>query len=315
MLTLVNNPLAYTAQHNLGKTTIDYQRSIERLSSGLKINRGADGPAALVISEKQRAQIAGLHQAVDNTEKAVALIQTAEGALNEINTLLVKVRSLAIDSANEGVNDTDALEANQAEIDNALDTINRIADNTQFGTKKLLDGSAGIEGITSDPASVTFLKATEETTIGQYSITVDTAGERATITAATAQGSALAAAEVLTINGVSIDLFAGDTQAQVVARINDFSAQTGVEADTNGAGGETRLYSTAFGSNATISVISSLPSAADTSGFANALVSDEGVDVVATIGTDQVVGHGNVVAVDVGDAKGLNLQIATTRRI
>ena len=132
---------------------------LRRLSSGLKINRGADGPAALVISEKQRAQIAGLNQAIDNTEKAASVVQTAEGALNEINSLLVKVRSLAIDSANSGVNDDDALAANQAEITNALDTINRIANNTQFGTKKLLDGSAGISGTASD-ADVTFLKGT-----------------------------------------------------------------------------------------------------------------------------------------------------------
>ena len=180
-LTIANNPLALTAQHNLGKTTVSYQKSLERLSSGLKVNRGADGPAALVISEKQRAQIAGLNQAVDNTEKAVALVQTAEGALNEINSLLVKVRSLAIDSANEGVNDDDALAANQAEIDNALDTINRIANNTQFGTKKLLDGSAGIEGIPSTPSTVTFLQATEDTVEGQYTITVDTAGTRAAV--------------------------------------------------------------------------------------------------------------------------------------
>ena len=102
-----------------------------------------------MISEKQRAQISGLRAAVDNTEKAVAVVQTAEGALNEINSLLVQVRSLAIDSANTGVNDEDALAANQAEIANALDTINRIANDTQFGEKKLLDGSAGLSGTTT----------------------------------------------------------------------------------------------------------------------------------------------------------------------
>ncbi|MFM7564316.1 MAG: flagellin, partial [Planctomycetota bacterium] len=140
-------------------------RSIERLSSGLKVNRGADGPAALVISEKQRAQISGLRTAIDNTEKAVSVVQTAEGALSEINSLLVKVRGLALDSANTGVNDDDALAANQAEITNALDTINRIANNTQFGTKKLLDGSAGKTGTASD-ADVTFLKAGSSTSAG-----------------------------------------------------------------------------------------------------------------------------------------------------
>ena len=134
-LTIANNVSSLTAQHNLGRASKGVARSVERLSSGVKVNRGADGPAALVISEKQRAQIAGLQAAIENSEKAVSLVQTAEGALSEINSLLVKVRSLAIDSANSGVNDADALAANQAEIDNALDTINRIANNTQFGNK------------------------------------------------------------------------------------------------------------------------------------------------------------------------------------
>ena len=310
-LAIANNSLALTAQHNLGRSTVDFQRSLERLSSGLKVNRGADGPAALVISEKQRAQIAGLNQAIDNSEKAVALVQTAEGALTEINNLLVKVRSLAIDSANSGVNDEDALAANQAEIDNALDTINRIANNTQFGTKKLLDGSAGIQGVASQPNSVTFLNATEQTQEGQFAITVDTAGERASVESGAPHGNGLAADEILTINGVNIDLVAGLTQGQVVDRINDFTAQTGVIADTGGTGGATRLYTDSFGADATLSVISNLdPSAGDTSEFANTTTNATGTDVVVTIGTDQFTGNGNVVTADGGAAKGLSLSIA-----
>ena len=118
-LSITNNVASLNAQSNLTRANSNLAKSVERLSSGLKINRGSDGPAALVISEKQRAQIAGLNQAIENSEKAVSLVQTAEGALTEINSLLVKVRSLAIDSANAGVNDNDALAANQAEIANA----------------------------------------------------------------------------------------------------------------------------------------------------------------------------------------------------
>ena len=113
-LVIANNPLALVAQNNLAKTTVDLSRSLERLSSGFKVNRGADGPAALVISEKLRAQIAGLKAAITNSEKAVSLVQTAEGALTEINNLLVKIRSLAIDSGNAGVNDAETLAANRA---------------------------------------------------------------------------------------------------------------------------------------------------------------------------------------------------------
>ncbi len=93
MLGIASNVGALNAQHNLSRASDKLNTSIERLSSGFKINRGADGPAALVISEKQRAQISGLRAAIDNSEKAVAVVQTAEGALNEINSLLVRLSS------------------------------------------------------------------------------------------------------------------------------------------------------------------------------------------------------------------------------
>src|SRR5580765_6734202 len=104
-LSVTNNIASLTAQNNLTRTSSMLSKSLERLSSGLKVNRGADGPAALVISEQQRAQISGLKTALDNTNKAVSLVQTGEGALNEMNSLLNKARSLALDSANAGVND------------------------------------------------------------------------------------------------------------------------------------------------------------------------------------------------------------------
>jgi len=175
-----NNVLALNAQHSLGRASSALSKSLEHLSTGFKINRGADGPAALVISEKQRAQIAGLQQAIENSEKAVTMVQTAEGALAEINSLLVKVRSLALDSANEGVNDSDALTANQAEITNALETINRIANNTQFGTKKLLDGSLS-SGTISNPAISSFTPTSM--TAGTYDVTISAAGAAGSLAA------------------------------------------------------------------------------------------------------------------------------------
>ena len=127
---------------------------MEKLSSGFRVNRAADDPAGLVISEQFRAQIAGLNRAVQNSEGSINMIQTAEGALNEINNLLVGMRELAIHAANEGFNDENQLAADQAEITNAISTINRISANTQFGTKKLLDGSvANVAVITSSNTS------------------------------------------------------------------------------------------------------------------------------------------------------------------
>lgn len=307
MLGIQNNVSALNAQHNLSRSQSNLNTSIERLSSGFKVNRGADGPAALVISEKQRAQIAGLKTAIDNTDKAVSVVQTAEGALTEINSLLVKARSLSIDSANTGVNDADALAANQAEIDNVLDTINRIAANTQFGDSNLLDGSSGLQGTASD-ADVTFLKATSDTSAGSYAVAVTTVAERANTNAGTDQTAALAAAETLTLNGVSISLNAGLDQNAVVDRINEFSGQTGVVADVDGTA--TRLRTESFGTAATIDVISDTAAAGTSSGFGTTLVQDSGVNIAGTIGGNAATGSGNVLTGSAGASQGIMVSIA-----
>ena len=307
MLGIQTNVSALNAQHNLSRSQSNLNTSIERLSSGFKVNRGADGPAALVISEKQRAQIAGLKTAIDNTDKAVAVVQTAEGALTEINSLLVKARSLSIDSANTGVNDADALAANQAEIDNVLDTINRIAANTQFGDSNLLDGSSGLQGTASD-ADVTFLKATSDTSAGSYAVAVTTVAERANTNAGSDQTAALAAAETLTLNGVSISLNAGLDQNAVVDRINEFSGQTGVVADVDGTA--TRLRTDSFGTAATIDVISDTAAAGTSSGFGTTLVQDSGVNIAGTIGGNAATGSGNVLTGSAGASQGIMVSIA-----
>jgi flagellin len=307
---IANNVGALNARNNLTRSSSALNKSIERLSSGFKVNRGADGPAALVISEKQRAQIAGLRTAIDNTEKAVAVVQTAEGALNEINSILVKVRSLALDSANAGVNDDDAFAANQAEISNALDTINRISQNTQFGEKRLLDGSAGISG-TPDDADVTFLKASGKTSAGSYAIEVTAQAERATITAGTAQSANLLADETLTINGTSIQLNAGLSQAAVISRINEFTGQTGVIAeDDPNAAGQTRLRSIEFGADAKIEVVSDTAAAGTSSGFGTSLLEDIGKNIEGTIDGVAASGSGNVLKSVSGASTGLTVSLA-----
>jgi flagellin len=306
-LSIANNVSSLNAQHNLGRATSSLAKSVERLSSGLKINRGADGPAALVISERHRAQIAGLRQAIDNADKAVSVVQTAEGALNEINSLLVKIRSLALDSANAGVNDDESLAANQAEITNALDTINRIANNTQFGQKKLLDGSSGITGTATD-ADVTVLQTSDDTTAGNYNVVVTTVGERATESAGTDQTAVLAVAENLTINGVTVSLAAGLSQAQVVSRINEFTSQTGVIADID-SGSATRVYTEAFGSAASVDIVSDVAAAAASSGFGVVAANDVGVDVIGTIDGTSFTGVGNVLTATSGNANGLSIQL------
>lgn len=226
-LGLVNNVAALNAQNNLTRTNNALSKSLERLSSGLKINKGADGPAALVISEQQRAQIAGLRTAIDNTNKATSLAQTAEGALNEVNALLTKIRGLALDSANTGVNDANALAANQAEIDNALATITNIANTTKFGTKYLLNGDAGVTATISglNNSNLGQLRAGIGATEGLYTVKVGGASG-GTITSANTAADNAAAAGVVTISGgglagsgVSVDVSAIGTVAATVTAI------------------------------------------------------------------------------------------------
>lgn len=309
-LKLANNVGALNAQNNLNRSSNAMNKSLERLSSGLKVNRGADGPAALVISEKQRAQIAGLQQAIDNTDKGVSVVQTAEGALTEINSLLVKIRGLALDSANSGVNDDDALAANQAEIDNALDTIDRIANNTQFGTKKLLDGSAGLSGVTTN-ASVTYLTANEDTAAGSYAVNVSAAAERAEVLGTTPQGATvLAQDEILTVNGVNISLSAGLDRAGVQDRINQFTGQTGVVAeDDDTTATNTRLRTTDYGTDAALSVVSN-QSGAGSAGFTTSAETDTGTNIAGTIGGNAATGSGNVLTGTAGATDGLALQFS-----
>ncbi|MGB9588458.1 MAG: flagellin [Armatimonadota bacterium] len=136
------NAAALNAHRQLQATDSALGASIERLTSGYRINRAADDPAGLAISENLRAQISGLSQAISNSSDAVNMIRTAEGALSEVQNLLRTMRNLALHAANTGTNDSTALDADQTQVQAALASLDRIASNTQFGTKKLLDGSA-----------------------------------------------------------------------------------------------------------------------------------------------------------------------------
>ena len=143
------NASAIFAQRNLQNNSAVQTKTLEKLSSGLKINRGADGPAQLQISEILRSHTVGLKQSIDNSEMAISLMQTGEAALDEVSRSLVKARQLAIHAANEAVNDETMLKADQQELDQIIGTINRIAKNTQYGKNYLLDGSGAGNGVTT----------------------------------------------------------------------------------------------------------------------------------------------------------------------
>ena len=136
-----HNVSALNAYGFLSFNNSQVSKSLEKLSSGLRINRAADDAAGLVISEKMRAQIKGLDQARRNAQDGISMVQTAEGALSETHSILQRMRELAVQAANDTYTSNDRL-AIQQEINQLKDEVNRIATSTEFNTKKLLDGSA-----------------------------------------------------------------------------------------------------------------------------------------------------------------------------
>ncbi len=146
-LRINHNTAAINSWRNLERTDRAMDSTLEKLSSGYKINRAGDDPASLVISEQMRSQIKSMEQATLNSELAVSMIQTSEASLNEVNNILVNMRQLVLHAANEGANDDKMLAADQAEIDNSIKTIDQISSQAQFGSRYLLDGSNGISGV------------------------------------------------------------------------------------------------------------------------------------------------------------------------
>lgn len=139
-LQINTNIAAMNAYRNLSSTQNAMSTSLERLSSGLRINRAADDAAGLAISEKLRAQVGGLNQATSNAQDGISLIQTAEGALNETHSILQRMRQLAVQSANDTNSDSDRTQI-QKEVTQLTQELDRISSTTQFNGKNLLDGS------------------------------------------------------------------------------------------------------------------------------------------------------------------------------
>ena len=134
-----HNLTAANTNRQLGITTNGLQKSTEKLSSGYKINRAADDAAGLSISEKMRNQIRGLNKASDNAQDGISLVQTAEGALNEVHSMLQRMSELAVQASND-TNQTVDRTALQSEVAQLQTEINRVADTTQFNKQNILNG-------------------------------------------------------------------------------------------------------------------------------------------------------------------------------
>ena len=135
------NVSSLLAQRILGQNNKSLTQSLERLSTGLAINRGADNPAGLIASENLRSELASIDAAIGNAERADQVVNIAEGGLQEINTMLLELQSLVTASANDAGISEGEKKANQLQVDSILQTIDRIASTTDFQKTKLLNGT------------------------------------------------------------------------------------------------------------------------------------------------------------------------------
>jgi flagellin len=145
-LRINSNISSINAQRNLSRSQLDLERSLDRLSSGLRITRAGDDAAGLAISESLRAQVRGLSQAQRNANDGISVIQTAEGALNEISNILIRLRELAVQSASTAGVSNSERSFLQNEFSSLQSEVTRIAQATQFGGRTLLDGSLSGSG-------------------------------------------------------------------------------------------------------------------------------------------------------------------------
>ncbi|MHC9541089.1 MAG: flagellin [Vulcanimicrobiota bacterium] len=245
-----------------------FNKQIERLSSGLRINRAADDPAGLVISEKYRAQVDGLAQAINNAKDGIGMVQTAEGALDEATKLLRTMRNLALHAANLGPNDSAAIQADQDQITSEIESMNRIAERTKFGSKTLLDGSLGLDGTATD-SNISFVSGSSNTKAGTYTIdnvTAATQGvaksqvlkyasqtEAGGANPATTGGTVVVANATLGVTA-TITVAAGSTLAGIAAQI---TADTDLQAagfSATAGGGNITLASAKTGTDWTVTV-------------------------------------------------------------
>ncbi len=143
-MTRINtNVSSVIAQANLSRSNQSLQGQLQRLSTGLRINRGADDPAGLIVSERLRTEMRGISQGIKNSERASSVIATAEGGIAEVSELLNSIKALTVEAANTGAVSKEEISANQLQVDSAIESITRIANTTSFAGLKLLNGSLG----------------------------------------------------------------------------------------------------------------------------------------------------------------------------
>lgn len=309
------------------KNSAELNVALNRLSTGLRINSGKDDPAGLIASEILRSAKVALTAATDNARRADTIVSVTEGALQEVNALLLDLEDLVDRTANEGGLSSAEIKANQLQIDSILSSINRLANSTSFGDKKLLQGNLDFTTsavTTADLAAVDVNSARiADNSFRNVVIDVVTGSDFAFISAyggdfggAAGVNGRLSAALTIQVGGnIGTEVFSfasGTTQAQIVTAINAVSQLTGVSAITssNAGGANAVIFSSnTFGSNAFVTV--SVVSDSGANGLSLSTTSDTGTDGTITINGQAATVDGLEVSVRTG-ALSLDLTLTQT---
>lgn len=294
------NVSSLTAQSALARSQRQLNDTLTRLSTGLRINRGADDPAGLIASERLRSETAGISQGIDNSTRASNVIATAEGALNEVASLLLNIKSLAVEAANDGALSSEEIAANQLQVDSAVASITRISNTTTFAGLKLLNGN--LDYLTSG-INTSLVKAVD---IGQANfgtnasipvqIDVLTSAKPAELNFLQSAISTSVTLEITGNEGVSLLTFVSGTKASAIAfAINRVTDSTGVVARmnvaSNAASGIT-FESTGYGTSNFVSIKAKSGSFAVSDANGSTVQRSVGANATATINGALTVGDG-----------------------
>lgn len=272
MARISSNISSLIAQNNLARVNEDLDLRLSRLATGLRINRGADDPAGLIVSERLRAEMAGIGQGINNAERASSVIATAEGALAEVSDLLNSIKALVVEAANSGAISAEERQANQLQIDSAIESITRISNTTSFAGLRLLDGSLDYltDGIDDTQIARTRINSVNFGTRSTVDVDVQVIASAqnanlylstATLPGAAPANAVIPSAVTLEIggpDGVQVLTFeSGISIDDIIAAVNAVSDTTGVVASrvsaTNATSG-IAFTSSAYGSEAFVSV-------------------------------------------------------------
>lgn len=320
-----HNIPALKANNSLGRTTSALDNSLERLSSGYRINRAADDAAGMAISQKMKTQIKGLDQASRNAADGISVIQIAEGALQEVESMVQRMRELSVQAAN-GTNTDSDRGAIQQEINQLNEEIDRISVVTEYNTMPLLDGNLNCQSY-SNVDTVSLMSLADTVDKGDYALTV-TQDARQAVVAGIQLGSSkdeiIEVSGTININGCAIDVNAGQTVGALYSEIRAtcdkmsitaFVGTAGADPDDEEAiagytqesienGGELILVSQGYGSEQSIEIYCDSEELRDWLGFGDGRgIKAQGVDAKAEIGeegfsrTATVSGSGNVLTV------------------